>query len=889
MADAAVVDGKPQGSNLTKTAPLWAVFVIALYFFSGVAALSYEVLWARLLSLQFGVSIFGVVITVAAFMVGLGTGSLFGSRISSRRCPLLILALIELSVAIFAFAMPVIFSSIEGVISASSASMSVEVWFALQLFFALFVLSLPAFALGVGFPLVLRALQGQPVSLGSVYGINALGGFVGALLPLLLLPLFGLVASLYVVAGLGVLLSLAFFLLSRQQGVSSVVNCVSNNVSGAAESGLSLASLWAYALVGAGSLILQISWTRLYGMLLLRTEYVMAVILAVFLLGMALGSVFLRGQRASYWLTLLPIFSAFAVVMGLWGLPWVAEFAANGHYSSLWSALFWQGLCVALFTLPVTFALGAWLPILANNFKAHGTVVGAKFYGVNAVGSALGALLTGFVMLPLFGSAAVICFSALLLLVAGLYFSPMRKKALFAVLPLSLLALPVLNLPGVNVLLPNSLAATNDIYQYEDAVSITHVVEQEDGQRLLLGDLQRMDASSEPTAVVSQQNQARLPLLLHPEPKTVLFLGVGTGISMSGSLAYDGLDRVGVEISQGAINAATNYFSEVNNQVVARGDVRIVRDDARRYLKTTADRYDVIIGDLFHPDLVGRSALLSAEQFQRVKSRLNDKGVFVQWLALNQFDVESLRVVLRTFAQAFEGGHLYLDGFRLAMVGIAGEGVATAPALLGNLAVLTEDNQRFATGGEGAWTWLGRYFGQIELTDGLVQGELTPVIEYRLPRARYDGDLKLNETLLLLLDVRPSAAVAAKQLRVAEGDVASFERAYNAVELSVRSWMASVEGRHGEAERFIRFAYTANPMDRWVGFDLADRMYGTLDQAVASGYLRSSALARILDIRPDHEQALREMLQLARLAGDQVREGEYKERLKSISPLAKGP
>ncbi len=891
MAGTAVVGHKDQDDEINKTAPLWAVFVVGLYFFSGVAALSYEVLWARLLSLQFGVSIFGVVVTVAAFMAGLGMGSLIGSKISPRRSPLFILALVELTVAIFAFTVPVIFSSAEDLMGYFSTSMGFGGWFAWQLVFALLVLFLPAAALGLGFPLVLRVLRNQHVSLGTVYGLNALGGAVGAVLPLLLLPVFGLVTSLYLVASLGVLLAIAFFLGAHWQARSELgqsggaVKATPDK--GARFGQLPAVSLWAYSLLGAGSLILQISWTRLYGMLLLRTEYILGVILAVFLLGMALGSLFLRvHHRTTYWLTLLPILSAFGVVIGLWFLPWVAEFAADGHYDSLWSALFWQGLCVALFTLPVTFALGAWLPVLTHNFKAHGVTVGAKFYGANALGSALGALLAGFVLLPLFGSAAVVCLAAFILLLAGLYFSPIKKAQLIA-LPLVLLTWPVLELPQVSVLLPKTLADTRDIYEYEDAISITHVVERSDGQRLLLGDLQRMDASSEPTAVVSQQNQARLPLLLHAEPKSVLFLGVGTGISMSGSLAYEGITRVGVEISQGAIEAARSYFSQVNNQIIEMEGVHVIRDDARRYLKSTSDDYDVIVGDLFHPDLVGRSALLSVEQFHRVKSRLTPDGVFVQWLALNQFDVESLRVVLRTFGQVFGSAHLYLDGFRLAMVGRMDEAGDAAPALLANLSSLDRGKQNFATGGEGAWTWLGRYFGPINSSGRLVQRELTPVIEYRLPRARYEGDLNLSEALLFLLKIRPMVGDAAEQLGVAKGDFSDFERAYMAVELGVRSWIAAVEGRQGEAERFIRFAYSANPMDRWVGFDLADRMYATLDQAVASGYLRSSALTRILDIRPDHEQALKEMLRLSREMGDKVRERDYYEKLRVLSPLGK--
>ena len=886
MSDSATLNNTP--NDINRTAPLWAVLVVVLYFFSGVAALSYEVLWARLLSLQFGVSIFGVVITVAAFMAGLGVGSLLGTRIPRRYSPLLLLAVIELLVAIFAFFIPSIFSTIDHFVSVSTASLSVNAWFALQLGVALLVLFVPAMMLGLGFPLVLRAIEGQNISLGMLYGVNTFGGVLGAILPLILLPALGLVSSLYVVAGMGCVLALAFFVLSRKLGEVPNAASPTEQVSSTNSSTLSRSAIWMYAAVGAGSLMLQIAWTRLYGMLMLRTEYVMAILLAVFLLGMALGSILLRKQKADIWLTFLPIVSAFGAVASLWSLPWVAEFAATGQYESLASALWGQGLVIALCTFPVTLALGAWLPVLASYLKEHGASIGASLYGVNAVGSACGVLLVGFVFFPLIGSSGVIALAAVILLLAGMYFSSLRKKGWLAVVPLVLLALPVSSLPPVNTLLPTTLKDTQDLFKYEDAVSITHVVEQHDGQRLLLGDLQRMDASSEPTAVVSQQNQARLPLMLHPAPQTVLFLGVGTGISASGSLPYgDTLTRVGVELSQGAIEAAQNYFQQVNDGVSQGQGLLLVRDDARRYLRTSQDTYDVIIGDLFHPDLIGRSALLSVQQFYRAKMHLSNNGVFVQWVALNQFDVDSLRVVLRTFSRVFDESHLFLDGFRLALVGLTGEGVGKASSVMNNLAMLSSQARGEVTGGEGGWTWLGRYFGRVPVAAGAVQGELTPVIEYRLPRARYAGDLDLVQTLDFLLKNRPEVNEAANLLGVQRSDKEQFERAYMAVELGVRSWLASVRQRQDEAERLIRFAYSANPKDRWVGFDLADRMYGSVDQAVSAGYKRSDALQRILEIRPDHEQVLRDMLKLAQAAGNQSKIDELRQKLRQISPLAK--
>ena len=118
------------------------------------------------------------------------------------------------------------------------------------------------------------------------------------------------------------------------------------------------------------------------------------------------------------------------------------------------------------------------------------------------------------------------------------------------------------------------MAGSRDLYRYEDAIAITQVIEQNDGQRVLLTDLRRWDASTEPTAVFVQANQARLPLLLHAGPRTVLFLGIGTGISLAGSLPFPDLERSAVELSQGSIEAAAALVRAEQSRCPA-GDSRL--------------------------------------------------------------------------------------------------------------------------------------------------------------------------------------------------------------------------------------------------------------------------------------------------------------------------
>lgn len=864
-------------------ANLATTILLVLYTLSGLTSLAFEVLWARMLSLQFGVSIFGVVVTVAAFMGGLGLGSLLALRALPRlRRPLLAFAALEAGIAVYALLLPWLLSAAESRLDALAPGVDLGVWYLLQGGALLILMLLPALAMGAGFPLVLKAASPSPFSLGRLYGLNACGAAAGALLPLGLLPAYGWSLAVQVVAGVGLAVAATAALLAVAAGASASATGSGGRVQGDGARPVPWSTVLAYAAIGAAAIMLEIGWTRLFGMVLLRTEYVLAIILAVYLVGIGAGSLLAPRLRHAGWLGVLPCVAATGGVASLWALPVISAWAESRQFGSLAGALWTEGAVLAGVTLPVTLVLGAWLPLLAARLGGD-LQHGARLYGANSIGAALGAVIAGFLLVPVIGTAMTVTVASLLLFVCGMVWSPRRAAWAAVVLPLAL-AWPVATFPPVDELMPETHAGARDLYRYEDAMAITHVIQRPDGQRVLLSDLQRMDASTEPAAVELQKNQARLPLLLHPDPRSVLFLGLGTGISAAGSLPYDELQRTAVELSHGAITAAREWFVPVNDGVMR--ELGVVRDDARRYLRTTDRRFDVIIGDVFHPDLVGRSALLSVQQFERARRVLADDGLFVQWLALNQFDRFSLGVVMRSFRRVFPGAVMFVDGFRLALVGPAGDGFGAA-ARLGAIRAAVGDGAARKTGGEGLWTWMGRYWGPVAVGGGPVQDEWRPRIEFRLPRVRYADDPALPDLLSWLLALRPRVEEAASTFGVKRAEFPRFEGAYVATDLATRGWLARIEGASGEANRLVRFAYRANPRDRWVGFTLADNMFASLAQAYRHGLDRRRALLAVLEVRADHSEALRELWQLELEAGNERRAREYLQRLRAVAPLAR--
>ena len=844
--------------------------LLALYGLTGLTSVAYEVLWARMLSLQFGVSVFAVVLTVAAFMAGLGWGSLYvASRVARISNPLRLLAVLEGGIALYALCLPWLLHAMSDAVASWAAHLPLLAWYGLMAIAALCLLLIPAFAMGAGLPLILSGLHDTPLRLALAYGWNTLGAAVGALLPLWLLPALGWASAVRVVAGLGLLVAVALFHVARDYAANTTPHAV-----------LGTKPRWplryAYAGIGAASLALEMAWTRLFGMVMLRTEYVLALILMGFLLGIALGSLFAPRLQRQSWFAILPIVAGGFSLLTLWMLPWLSAWLERSEFTSLFSAMALQGLLLTLLILPTTLCLGAWLPLLNSRLNGGGVWL----YGTNALGGAAGALGAGLVLIPLLGSAATVVVAALALLAIGLAWA----RATYAWLAIPLFcaaAWPVMYLPAVNVLLPQAQAGSRDLYLYEDAVAMTQVVEQADGQRLLLTDMQRMDASTEPTAVLVQSNQARLPLLLHAQPRSVLFLGLGTGISVAGSLPFPDLRREAVELSRGAIISAQRWFAPVNHDVL--NQTTVVHDDVRHFLIATQDKYDVIIGDVFHPDMAGTSALLSVQEFQRARARLQDDGLFVQWLALNQFDEESLAVVLRSFRLVFPEAQLFMDGLHLALVGPR-QKFAGAAAIWRNLARLSPAQRDAATGGEGGWTWLGRYWGPVPVTSGAIQDEWAPLIEFRLPRARYSGSLDVTSSLRALLQARPDMQTAMNMLGVQASDSEDFERAYVASELMVRSWLAADQGATQQAGHLIVSASQANAKDHWIAYALADSMLYSMAQAQARGLSENEALQRILHVNPQHVEALRALWHLQRKTGD-AQAATTRMRLLELSPL----
>ena len=190
------------------------------------------------------------------------------------------------------------------------------------------------------------------------------------------------------------------------------------------------------------------------------------------------------------------------------------------------------------------------------------------------------------------------------------------------------------------------------------------VVEHKDfGRGLLLSNQYLLGSTN---VRYDQERQAHIPLLLHPEPKDVCFIGLATGITPSAALQHSTIERIDIaELSSMVVSAAGEFFEDYNAGVVASSKTRVAVEDGRTFVAAQRQAYDVIVGDLFLPWRPGVGRLYSIEHFRSVRNALRDQGVYCQWLPLYQFSESQLELVMNTFLQAFPEAHLIEGKFDL--------------------------------------------------------------------------------------------------------------------------------------------------------------------------------------------------------------------------------
>lgn len=686
-------------------------------FLSGAAGLIYQGVWARELSLVFGNTVYAVSMVVAAFLTGLALGShFFGKAADTARLPLRLYIGLEAGIAVSALLVTLLIRVLDDAIAGAMDvdSFNSGSWLMIRGASLFALLAAPTALMGGTLPVMSRFFVGDIRSVGkgvgSLYAFNTYGATAGAFASGFLLgPWLGVMGSLAVAVTLNLSVAATLWLRFRNSGfvmaqgtISKEKNVIlpkgdnnkkkktdeakeapSTRPSVPAELALTL-----FFFAGFVSLAFEILWTRAFIVSYKSTVYLFTNLLTVFLMGMAVGShIFSRSLDKSR--DPLALFGLAQAGIGLLGCASVIFFAYSyditGSLAGMVDEIDWKkdilvmlALMTMVFLLP-TILMGLAYPLVCmvttTSLGALGRSAGLS-YAVGTVGGIFGSLTAGFLLLPAIGlQRSVFAVSALAMAtgLAALAKSPSRKALWwvpFASAAPALALFVMFEISGVNIGM-GVKTEDNIVFAQEGVMGTVRVTQKSQNGPLKLIVNNYQLATSGDVAV----RFGHIPLILKPDAKDVLLISLGSGIT-AGAVGLHGVDRIECVEIVPTLMEAQRLFSKENRKIVSDHRFHLTFWDGRHYARVTKRKYDVVIADLFQPDSAGVGYLYSLEHFRNVKATLNKNGIMAQWLPLYQLSPDSLRVIMRTFAEAFEhvevfSGDINSELPALALIGSA--------------------------------------------------------------------------------------------------------------------------------------------------------------------------------------------------------------------------
>lgn len=673
------IASKPSAIPVSQAASATSLIPALLLCISGAAALVYQVLWIKQLSLVVGVEVYAITTGISAFFAGLALGGwLFGRWADRLQQPVLLYAGLEVLVAMLGVGATVAMSLAANALAWLQGHVSVLAWL---LPFAL--VGIPAVLMGGTLPVLVRSLAAEPGKAGGqLYAANTLGAIVGTLLAaFVLIASLGVRGSALFAAMLNLLAAAGALWLQRQQPLALGTPVKHGNAKAPDRT-----ALWLYAIAGGVALGYEVVWSQSIVQFMSTRTYAFAVVLATYLTGLFIGSAVLarRVER------IRDPWGVFGLLIAGAGLIALLEIAMLGRWLVLaqshaetWllslgvSELAGMSARFAVAALSIVFAptllLGAAFPLalrLSVGSERVGRDVGAVV-AFNTLGGIIGVMLCGFVLIPLLGLVRTLGLLALIAATIG-YLAVRKghgvtKGRRQAVVALGLVSVAVAVLTPADKLaslLPGARNGTLAFYE-EGRGGTVAVVTQGRGENTFHR-LYIQGVSNTGDAMPSlryMRIQALLPLLIHNgEPRSTLVIGFGTGITAGAMLRYPGLEhRVVAELLPSVVKAAPLFKGNFNAASDPDIDVRL--RDGRQELLRSEQTYDVITLEPPPPSAAGVVNLYSRDFYELAASRLQDKGIVAQWLPLPTQNIDDSRSLVRSFLDVFPHASLWTSEF----------------------------------------------------------------------------------------------------------------------------------------------------------------------------------------------------------------------------------
>jgi spermidine synthase len=684
--------------------------LLLLFVGSGCAALIYEVVWFQLLQLVIGSSAVSMGVLLGTFMGGMCLGSYLLPRYVGRgRHPLRVYAFLELGIGTFGvlilFGMPLL----NGLYVTVSGGAGITGILFRGLAAAICLLP-PTLLMGATLPAISRWVESTPEGvswLGFFYGGNICGGVIGSLAAgFYLLRVYDLGVATFVAVALNVVVALLAIAIASATPVPERLESDRD-----AAPPKPVAGAWAIyvaiALSGATALSSEVIWTRLLSLLFGGTVYTFALILAVFLFGLGIGSTLgsaigraaARPRVVFGWCQMLLCAAiAWSAYMLTDSMPfWPVNPSITTDPWFNFQLDFVRCLWVVL---PGSILWGASFPLalasLASRGQDPGRLVGSV-YAANTIGAIVGSLCASLLLVVWLGSQhaqqlliLVSALSGLLVLSTGGTDEPAGARGaagfqyggtiaiIAAAAAAGLLSRTVHPLPGIFAAYGRYTATrvgSADVKYVGEGWNATIAVTSLPGGVLNYHNAGKVQASSEPQDMRLQRMLGHLTTLIPSQATKVVVIGCGAGVT-AGAVSIDPAvtDQTIAEIEPLVPKVVGRLFGEHNFHVVDNPKVHVRIDDARHYLLTTNEKFDAITSDPLDPWVKGAAMLYTREFFELVKKRLNPGGAVTLFVQLYESNTEAVKSEIATFMEAFPNGVVWGNtnngaGYDLVLLG----------------------------------------------------------------------------------------------------------------------------------------------------------------------------------------------------------------------------
>jgi spermidine synthase len=665
--------------------------LLLLFIGSGCAALIYEVVWFQLLELVIGSSAVSIGVLLGTFMGGMCLGSLLLPRLTRTDAhPLRLYAYLELGIGLIGlivlFAMPVV----GGAYTAWAGSGVIGLL--LRGVVAGICLLPPTMMMGATLPAMSRWVEATPrgVSwLGFFYGGNTAGAVIGSLLAgFYLLRVHDVAFSTYVAVALNVAVAAIALLIAR-------LSPLEGSAPAAPTFAMISGRTAVYVVIGLSGLTAlssEVLWTRTLSLLIGATTYTFSLILAVFLFGIGLGSSV--GAALARTLNRPRVVLAWAQLSLCVAMAWTSYIVTESLpywpvnpsiVTDFWFQFQLDLTRVLFAVLPPSILWGASFPLalasVASRDEDPARLVGGV-YAANTLGAIVGSLGTALVLTIWLGTQKSQQLMILIAAASGLLLLLRERVSAVSVgiatVVASVLALTVQPVPGILVAYGRYAVSqqgqSDIIYVGEGWNASVAVSERANGVRNY-HNAGKVQASSEPQDMRLQRMLGHLTTLIPKDPKRVLVIGCGAGVTAGAVSIEPRLEhQVIAEIEPLVPRVVSEYFSDHNFAVVQNPKVQVHIDDARHYLFTTDEKFDAVTSDPLDPWVKGAAMLYTREFFELVKQHLNPGGVVTLFVQLYESNTEAVKSEIGTFFEAFPNGMIFANtyngqGYDLVLLG----------------------------------------------------------------------------------------------------------------------------------------------------------------------------------------------------------------------------